>query len=74
MKNNETLWQLLKRLDEQAGQFNPHLAVANRYFDNTAVATRNLLDRHERDLDRLISKVKMALKPLLNQNRSNRKN
>ena len=74
MKNKETLWQLVRRLDEQAGQFNPHLAEANRYFDITAIATRNLLDRHERELDRLFSKVKMALKPLLNQKHSKKKN
>ena len=69
MKKKENLWQLLKRLDEQAGQFNLHLAEANRYFDNTAAATKNLLDKHERDVHNLIGQVKKALNPFLKRKR-----
>ena len=36
MKKKESLWELLKRLDEEAGQFNFHLHEANRYFDSAA--------------------------------------
>ena len=61
MKKNETIWQLLKRLDEQGGQFNVHLAMANRYFDVTATVTKHLLDKHERDVYKLFTKVKKGL-------------
>ena len=70
MKNKETLWQLIKRLDEQAGQFNMYLAEANRYFDYSAIATKNLLDRHERDVRKLIVKTKGVLSPLIKQMRN----
>ena len=65
MKKKENLWQLLKRLDEQAGQFNFHLAEANRYFDISAIVTKNLLDQHERDVKHLIGRVKKTFKTLL---------
>ena len=58
MKKKESLWQLLKRLDEEAGQFNMHLAEANRYFDNTATVTKNLVNKHEKDVHQLIRKIK----------------
>jgi len=61
MKKKENLWQLLKRLDEQAGQFNFHLAEANRYFDIAAMVTKNLIDKHERDVQRLINLSNKAL-------------
>ena len=48
MKKKENLWELLQRLDEEAGQFNFHLHEANRYFDNTAIATKNILEKHEK--------------------------
>ena len=62
MKKKETLWQLLKRLDEQGGQFNLHLAAANRYFDVSAEVTRNLLDKHERDVHAIFAKIKSRLR------------
>ena len=62
MKKKEDLWQLLQRLDEEAGQYSFHLYEANRYFDNTAFATKKMLDRHEKRLHKLIGKVKKALK------------
>ena len=65
MKKKESLWELLSRLDDQAGQFNLYFAEANRYFDITADMTKTLLDRHERDFNRLIGKVKKALKLFL---------
>ena len=62
MKKKENLWQLLQRLDEEAGQFNFHLHEANRYFDNTAVATKKVLEKHEKNLHTLIGKVQKAIK------------
>ena len=65
MKKKENLWDLLKRLDEQAGQFNMHLHHANRYFDGAAKATTSLLKKHERDLHKLIKQVRKPLKEML---------
>ena len=62
MKKKENLWELLQRLDEEAGQYNFHLYEANRYFDNTALATKKILEKHERRLHRLIAKVQKAIK------------
>jgi hypothetical protein len=62
MKKKENLWELLQRLDEEAGQFNFHLHEANRYFDNTATATQKVLTKHEKNLHMLIGKVRKALK------------
>ena len=64
MKKKENLWQLLQRLDEEAGQFNFHLHEANRYFDNTALATKKILDAHERKLHKLIGQVQKAIRSL----------
>lgn len=64
MKNKESFWQLLKRLDQQAGEFNVHLARANRYFDQAAHKTQTILERQEKDLHDTIAKVKKALKKL----------
>ena len=74
MKKKETLWELLKRLDEEAGQFNLHLNKANRYFDNTAKATNKLLVDHEKELHKLITEVKKTLKTFLKQNEKKKKN
>ena len=62
MKKKENLWQLLQRLDEEAGQFNAYLAEANRYFDTAAKETRILLDRQEKRLHTTSNKVQRALK------------
>ncbi|HEV7779689.1 MAG TPA: hypothetical protein VGO58_00405 [Chitinophagaceae bacterium] len=62
MKKKENLWQLLKRLDEEAGEFNITLSEANRYFDSTEKKTKKLLKQHEKDLHKTIGKVKSALK------------
>lgn len=64
MKKKENLWELLKRLDEQAGQFNFHLSEANRYFDAASAKTRDVLIRHENDLHKTIGKVKKAIKKI----------
>lgn len=69
MKKKENLWDLLKRLDEEAGQFNFHLHEANRYFDNTALATQKVLSKHEKNLHKLITKVKKALISFEKQNK-----
>jgi hypothetical protein len=62
MKKKENLWELLQRLDEEAGQFSFHLNEANRYFDNTALATKKILERHEKRLHKLIGEMQKALK------------
>ncbi|HJS53343.1 MAG TPA: hypothetical protein VJ765_02335 [Chitinophagaceae bacterium] len=67
MKKKETLWELLKRLDEEAGQFNFHLHEANRYFDNAASSTKKALERHEKRLHKLINEVQKALKSFQRQ-------
>ena len=68
MKKKENLWELLQRLDEEAGQFNFHLNEANRYFDNTALATKKILDKHEKRLHKLIVEVQKSLKAFQQQN------
>ena len=62
MKKKESLWDLLKRLDEEAGQFNLHLSEANRYFDTASKKTRGIIDQHEKDFHKLIRKIKKVLK------------
>jgi len=69
MKKKETLWELLKRLDEEAGQFNVHLSEANRYFDKTAMATKKVLETHEKELHKLIRQVKRSLKIFMKENK-----
>lgn len=64
MKKKETFWELLERLDRQAGEFNIHLSEANRYFDKAADTTRSLLLKQEKDLHTTINKVRRALKKL----------
>ena len=68
MKKRESFWELLERLDEQAGQFNVHLSEANRYFDAAAGKTKILLKRHEKELHETIAKVKRALKKFKKEN------
>jgi hypothetical protein len=62
MKKKENLWELLQRLDEQAGQFNVHLSEANRYFDAAAKKTNSVLIRQEKELHSTIAKVRRAIK------------
>ena len=69
MKKKENLWQLLKRLDEEAGQFNHHLQQANHYFDSTAQTTGRILEEHERHLHKLIGKVQKSLKAFVKKNK-----
>jgi hypothetical protein len=64
-RKKENLWELLKRLDEEAGQFNVHLHHANRYFDTAATHTKKILDQHEKDLHQTILKVRKALKAFM---------
>jgi len=68
MKKKENLWELLQRLDEEAGQYNFHLYEANRYFDNTALATKKILEKHEKKLHKLIGQVQKAIRSLNNNN------
>ena len=67
MKKKENLWELLQRLDEEAGQFSFHLYEANRYFDNTASATKKLLEKHEKRLHKLIGQVQKSLRSFQKQ-------
>jgi len=67
MKKKENLWELLQRLDEEAGQFNFHLNEANRYFDSTALATKKILEKHEKRLHKLIIKVQKSLRSFQGQ-------
>lgn len=68
MKKKETFWELLERLDRQAGEFNIHLSEANRYFDTAADKTRKILERQEKDLHATIAKVKVALRKFKREN------
>ncbi len=74
MKRKESFWELLKRLDEQAGEFNVHLYEANRYFDTAADKTRAILLRHEKDLHETIAKVRKALKKIRKEKGNPKKN
>lgn len=74
MKKKENFWELLKRLDEQAGQFNVHLSEANRYFDTAANKTQALLLRQEKDLHETIAKVRKALKKIRKKKDKEKKN
>ena len=74
MKKKESFWELLKRLDEQAGEFNVHLSEANRYFDTAADKTRSVLVQQEKDLHETISKIKKALKKLRRKKDTTKKN
>jgi len=63
-KEKESFWQLLKKLDEQSGQFNAHLHEANRYFDEAASKTAKLLHAQEEQLHKTIARVKKAIKEM----------
>ena len=67
MKKKENFWELLKRLDEEAGQYNFHLSEANRYFDASAGKTKGLLEKHEKDIGKMIRQLRKALKVLVKQ-------
>lgn len=67
MNKKETLWELLKRLDEQAGQYSDHLQKANHYFDKTASKTEKILAQQEKDLHSLIAKVRRSLKTFMQE-------
>jgi len=69
-KKKETIWQLLKRLDEEAGQFNFHLYEANRYFDTAASRTMKLLNTHEKQLHKTISKTRRAIKSFVKKKKT----
>jgi len=74
MKKKESFWELLKRLDEQAGEFNVHLSEGNRYFDTAAEKTRSVLLRQEKDLHETIAKIKKALKKIRSKKDNTKKN
>ena len=73
MKKKENLWELLQRLDEEAGQFNFHLYEANRYFDNTATATKKILEKHEKRLHQLIGEVQKSIRSFQKENKKDKK-
>ena len=68
MKKKENFWELLERLDRQAGEFNVHLSEANRYFDTAAAKTKRILERQEKELHNTIAKVKTALRKFKKEN------
>lgn len=70
MKQKETIWELLTRLDEQAGAYSQHLHKANQYFDSAAKGTNKILDTHQKDLHKTIVKVRRALKTLAKKQKS----
>ena len=72
MKNKETIWELIKRLDEQAGAFNMHLHKANHLFDTAAKETNKVLDKHQRDLHKTIAQLQKALKTFSKQKENDR--
>ena len=74
MKRKENLWDLLKRLDEQAGQYNAYMHEANRYFDKSAMATNKIIDKHGRDLHKLISQVRRALRSFIKKEKRKNNN
>lgn len=67
MKKKETIWELIRRLDEQAGAFNTHLHQANYLFDAAAKETNKVLDKHQRDLHKTISELQKAVKKISKQ-------
>ena len=69
VKKKETLWQLLTRLDEEAGEFNMVISEANRYFDTTEKKTRKIVQQHQQDLHKTIRKVKTAMKKFTRKNK-----
>ena len=73
MKKKENLWQLLKRLDEEAAGFNTHLHEANRYFDFTRKQTKGILDKHEKDIHKIIVELKKNLKVILKKQAGKKK-
>jgi hypothetical protein len=68
MKKKESFKQLLERLDEQAAEFNTHLAEANRYFDLAAKKMENLLRREEKQIHGTIRKIKQAMRVFKQEN------
>jgi hypothetical protein len=73
MKKKETLWEMLKRLDEEAGQFNYHISEANRYFDKASERTKKVLNNHEQHLHQTIRQVRQAIKRFMASNSGKKK-
>jgi len=73
MKKKESFWKLLRRLDEQAGEFNAHINEANRYFDAAADGTKKIIARHEKDIQTAISSLKKLLKKISRKKAPGRK-
>lgn len=69
MKKKENLWQLLERLDKQAGELNIQSAYANHYFDTASEATKKLLKQHEKDLQKTVAKLRKTLKAVLKKDK-----
>ena len=56
MKKKENLWNLIKRMDEEAGATNPHFHLANHFFDKAAERGQQLIERHRRDFQSIRQK------------------
>lgn len=74
MGKKETIWELIRRLDEQAGAFNMHLHKANHLFDTAARETGKVLDKHQRDLHKTIARLQKALRTFSKENSHKDKN
>lgn len=74
MKKKESVWELIKRLDEQAGAYNMNLHKANHLFDTAAKETSKVLDKHQRDLHKTISKLQKALRAFSKEKDKAKKN
>lgn len=73
MKKKETLWELIKRLDEEAGAYNASMHKANHLFDTAAKETAKVLDKHQRDLHKTITRLQKALKAFNNKKTTSKK-
>lgn len=62
MGKKQTIWELIKQLDEQAGEFNVNLHKANLLFDTAAKETGKVLEKHQQDLHKTITKLQKALR------------
>ena len=64
MKKKESLKELLKRLDEQSGEFNAYLYEANRLFDTSVQRVQKLLDEENKEWQASYSRMKSMIKKL----------
>jgi DNA relaxase NicK len=71
-KKKESFWELLRRLDEEAGQFNSTLHEANHYFDKAVGKTKNLFEKHEKELHDTIGQLRKAIRDITSKMKNNK--